>query len=77
VIVTLTKGNCDMDKVYQAHLKLRAGRTFALPVVGTRKTIWDKIASHMHYRTMRNWSETTAKPVRAIKARFELVEVKS
>jgi len=66
-----------MDKVYQAHLKLKAGRTFALPVVGTQKTIWDKLASHMHYGTMRTWADTTQKPVRAIKARFELVEVKS
>jgi len=66
-----------MDKVYQAHLKLRAGLTFALPVTGTKKQIWDRLASHMHYRTMRNWSDTTQKPIRAIKARFELVEVKA
>lgn len=66
-----------MHKVYQAHLKLKAGRTFPLPVTGDKKQVWDRLASHMHYRTMRNWADTTQTPVRSIKARFVLMELKS
>jgi hypothetical protein len=61
--------------MYQVHFKQANGRMFALPVYGSKETIWDRLAIHMHYCTFKTWSKAIGFDQRSNKARFHLVEV--
>jgi hypothetical protein len=63
--------------IYQVHLKLPRNHLYALPVFGTRETVWDALARHMHFRTFRKWCEVTGSDAKRTKARFHLQEVRT
>lgn len=62
--------------MYQLHL-IERNKTFALPVYGDKRTIWDALAKHLHFRTYRTLCEVQGIDAAKHKKRFKLVEVQS
>ncbi len=60
--------------MYQLVMNSRNG-TFALPVFGTRRTIWDALARHLHFKTYTMLCKVQGINPTTHKARFELVKV--
>lgn len=57
---------------FRVCLKLGNGRLFALPIVGNKKTVWDKLARHVGFPSYRSWKDITQSEH---KRRFELVPI--
>jgi len=68
-----TQDTCEQGPFYRVCLKLGNGRLFALPIVGNKQTIWDKLARHVGFRSYRVWKDTTQ---HEHKRRFQLVQIK-
>lgn len=62
----------EIGPYFRVCLKLENGRLFALPVVGNQKTIWDKLARHVGFRSYRTWKDITQADH---KGRFQLVKL--
>lgn len=64
-------------ETYQACFKLGNGKLFPLPVYGTRRNIWDRLANHMHYGSFASWRNAMGFDSASKKSQFVLLKVAS